>query len=70
MRDADVVGDLSKVEDRRRIVDEVASLCGGVLDGLVPCAGVSTPAPNELVVRVNYFGTLAVVEGLRACLEK
>ena len=70
MRDADVVGDLSKVEDRRRIVDEVVSLCGGVLDGLVPCAGVSTPAPNELVVRVNYFGTLAVVEGLRACLEK
>jgi len=70
MRDADVVGDLSKVEDRRRIVDEVTTMCGGVLDGLVPCAGVSTPAPNELVVRVNYFGTLAVVEGLRACLEK
>lgn len=36
----------------------------------MPCAGVSTPAPNELVVRVNYFGTLAVVEGLRGCLEK
>jgi NAD(P)-dependent dehydrogenase (short-subunit alcohol dehydrogenase family) len=70
MRDADVIGDLSKADDRRRIVEEVTVACGGVLDGLVPCAGVSTPAPNELVVRVNYFGTLAVVEGLRGCLEK
>lgn len=70
LRNADVNGDLSRPDDRRRIVDEVSALCGGVLDGLVPCAGVSTPAPAELVVRVNYFGTLAVVEGLRACLER
>ena len=70
LRDADVCGDLSKPADRQRIVDEVTVLCGGVLDGLVPCAGVSTPAPNEVVVRVNYYGTLAVVSGLRASLEK
>lgn len=70
LRNADVNGDLSKPADRVRIVAEVTSLCGEVLDGLVPCAGVSTPAPAELVVRVNYFGTLAIVEGLRPCLEK
>ncbi len=70
LRDADIVGDLSKKPDRARIVAEVSAACGGVLDGLVPCAGVSTPAPNELVVRVNYFGTLEVVNGLRPCLEK
>lgn len=70
LRDADVIGDLSKVGDRHRIVEEVTRKCGGVLDGLVPCAGVSTPASNELVVRVNFYGTLAVVEGLRGCLEK
>ena len=70
LRDAEVCGDLSKQGDRQRIVDEVNVLCGGVLDGLVPCAGVSTPVPNELIVRVNYFGTLAIVNGLRPALEK
>ena len=70
LRDADVCGDLSKPADRRRIVDEVNTLCGGVLDGLVPCAGVSTPVPNELIVRVNFYGTLAIVNGLRPALEK
>ena len=70
LRNADVNGDLSNPADRQRIVDEVTAACGGALDGLVPCAGVSTPAPAELVVRVNFFGTIAIVEGLRPCLER
>ncbi|MEY4248315.1 MAG: hypothetical protein RIS69_1862 [Actinomycetota bacterium] len=70
LRGADVCGDLSQPGDRQRIVDEVNALCGGVLDGLVPCAGVSTPVPNELIVRVNFYGTLAIVNGLRPALEK
>ncbi len=70
LRDADVCGDLSKPADRQRIVDEVIALCGGVLDGLVPCAGVSNPAPNELKVRVNFYGTLAITNGLRPALER
>ena len=70
LRDADVVGDLSQPSERPRIVTEVLSACEGVLDGLVPCAGVSTPAPDELVVRVNFYGTLALVNGLRPALEK
>jgi NAD(P)-dependent dehydrogenase (short-subunit alcohol dehydrogenase family) len=70
LRDADVCGDLSKPADRQRIVDEVTALCGGVLDGLVPCAGVSNPAPNELKVRVNFYGTLAITNGLRPALER
>jgi NAD(P)-dependent dehydrogenase (short-subunit alcohol dehydrogenase family) len=70
LRNSDVNGDLSIAADRQRIVDEVNAKCGGVLDGLVPCAGVSTPAPAELVVRVNFYGTLAVVEGLRPSLER
>lgn len=70
LRDADVEGDLSKPADRVRIVDEVTRACDGRLDGLVPCAGVSTPAPNSLIVSVNYFGTLAVVNGLRPALAR
>lgn len=70
LKNADVCGDLSKVADRERIVSEVNELCGGVLDGLVPCAGVSTPVPNELIVRINFYGTLAIVNGLRPALER
>lgn len=70
LRNADVCGDISKVADRQRIVDEVIALCGGALDGLVPCAGVSNPASNELKVRVNFYGTMALVNGLRSALEK
>ena len=68
--DAEVVGDLSVASDRRRIVDEVLATCGGVLDGLVPCAGLSTPVSDELIVRVNYYGTMAVVDGLRPALAR
>ena len=70
LRNADVCGDISKVGERQRIVEEVIALCGGVLDGLVPCAGVSNPASNELKVRVNFYGTMALVNGLRSALEK
>ena len=70
LHDADVCGDLAKVSDRNRIIAEVMALSGGVLDGLVPCAGVSNPASNELKVRINFYGTLAVVNGLRPALEK
>lgn len=70
LRDADVTGDLSRAADRTRIVAEVSAACGGVLDGLVPCAGVSTPVPDELVVRINFYGTLAVVDGLRPALAQ
>lgn len=67
---AEVIGDLSRPEDRPRIVAEILEACEGVLDGLVPCAGVSTPVADELIVRVNYYGTMAVVEGLRAALAR
>lgn len=70
LRDAEVTGDLSKSEDRSRIVAEVLAACDGALDGLVPCAGVSTPVPDELVVRINFYGTLAIVNGLRPALAK
>lgn len=68
LRDADVVADLSTPDGRSAALDGVLAACGGVLDGVVPCAGVSTPAPNRLVVAVNYFGTIALVEGLREAL--
>ena len=56
---------------RERWYDEFLErqIAGGI-DGLVPCAGLSTPAPNALIVSVNFYGTLAVVNGLRGALSK
>ncbi len=68
LRDADVVADLSNAAGRAAAVEGVLAASGGTLDGLVTCAGVGGTGPQELTVRLNYFGTLALVEGLRGAL--
>ena len=70
LHDADVVADLSTEAGRTAAIEGVLAACGGTLDGIAPCAGVSTPAPARLVVAVNYFGTIALVEGLREALSR
>jgi NAD(P)-dependent dehydrogenase (short-subunit alcohol dehydrogenase family) len=67
VRDAEVIADLSTVEGRFLMVDEVATACGGVLDGVVAGAGVMGDGPD--VVSINYFGALATLTGLRPLLE-
>lgn len=66
VKEGDVRADLSTAEGRFRAVEQVNALCGGVLDGLVTCAGTATP--SELMIRLNHFGTTEVVTGLRAAL--
>ncbi len=67
---ADIVADLGSVEGRRSAVDAVTEACGGAIDGLVTWAGLAglTDRPGSLVVSVNYFGTVALHEGLRPLL--
>jgi NAD(P)-dependent dehydrogenase (short-subunit alcohol dehydrogenase family) len=66
LEDVDVCADLSSTTGRAEAVAAVVDMSGGVLDGLVACAGVATP--GELMVRVNYFGTTELVTGLRSTL--
>lgn len=68
LRDAEVIGDLSTIAGRAHAVAETLDRCKGTLDGLVTAAGVGPPLPGELVARVNYFGSLALLEGLRPAL--
>lgn len=70
LRDADVQVDLSRPEERARAVAEVTEACGGVLDGLVTCAGIGglPDRAGSLVVDVNYFGTVDLLAGLRPAL--
>lgn len=68
LRDAEVVGDLSTPEGRAGAVSETLARCNGTLDGLVTAAGVGPPLRGNLIARVNYFGSIALLEGLRPAL--
>lgn len=72
LRDTEVIGDLSTVEGRQSAIAGVLDACGGVLDGLVTCAGLSgyPGRPGSLLASLNYFGTVEVMEGLRPALAR
>jgi NAD(P)-dependent dehydrogenase (short-subunit alcohol dehydrogenase family) len=72
LRDADVLADLGTPEGRQAAIDGVTEVAGGSLDGLVTWAGLPglTDRPGSLLVSVNYFGTIAMLEGLRPLLAK
>jgi len=66
LRDADVTADLSTEDGRAAAVSGVQALAE-VVHGVVPAAGIGgfTGVDPALVVSVNYFGAVALVEGLR-----
>lgn len=66
LHDADFVADLTVAADRDRVIREVDERCGGVLDVVVACAGISAGTPP--VVGVNFFGAVRLLEGLRPAL--
>ncbi|MCZ2527319.1 SDR family oxidoreductase [Streptomyces sp. SCUT-3] len=71
LRDADVVADLGTADGRRHAVEEVLALSGGTLDGVAAVAGVG-PAMKDAgaVMSINYFGPVALLDGLRPALER
>jgi hypothetical protein len=62
-----VVADLGTGEGRNAALAGVANASGGVVDGVVTWAEIPglTDRPGGLLVSVNYFGTVALLEGLR-----
>lgn len=66
LKDAEVCADLATTEGRSAAVEAVLEQSGGVVDGLVTCAGLSVPSP--VLPRVNYFGTTTLAAGLRPAL--
>ena len=67
-RNAEVCADLGTVEGRAEAVDAVVDAAGGVLDGAVSAAGLGPPTAGASIARVNYFGSVALLEGLRPAL--
>jgi NAD(P)-dependent dehydrogenase (short-subunit alcohol dehydrogenase family) len=71
VRDAEIIADLASVAGREAAVAAVDAACGGVLDGVVACAGLGgTVKPASLVARVNYFGAVGILDALRPCLAR
>lgn len=63
---ADVVVDLATAGGRTELVDAVRELAPNGIDGIVANAGVNRP--DASTIRINYFGAVATLEGLRPML--
>ncbi|HEX7352800.1 SDR family oxidoreductase [Brachybacterium sp.] len=66
--DVDVRADLGDESGRDHLVTEVGRLAPGGIDGLALIAGIGVPTAET--IRVNYFGTLSVLAGLRTLLRR
>ena len=70
LHDADITADLGTPMGRASAIAQVTDLLDGSLDALVTWAGLGGFPGREgsLLVSVNYFGTIALLEGLRPLL--
>ncbi|WP_122816614.1 SDR family oxidoreductase [Nocardioides pantholopis] len=66
LKGTEVSADLGTAAGRAQAVAEILDASGGVVDGVVTCAGLSNPSPA--LPPVNYFGTTELVSGLRDAL--
>ncbi|MCU1485879.1 MAG: NAD-dependent epimerase [Actinomycetia bacterium] len=71
LRGADVVADLGTPEGRQAAIEGIGALTDS-LDGLVTWAGLPglTDRPGSLLASVNYFGSVALLEGLQPLLAR
>jgi|SRR5690625_454589 len=72
LRNADLKVDLATADGRQQAIEAIAERAAATpLAGLVPCAGVGPhTSPRGLIARINYFGSIALLEGLRPQLEQ
>ena len=65
---AEIIADLSTPEGRSAAITAVLDRSQGHLDGLLTAAGVGPPFSAEQMVSINWFGTEALLSGLRVAL--
>lgn len=66
--DAEIVADLATTAGRKAAIDTILDRCNGKLEGVVSCAGLAPYDEPAAVTRVNYFGAIAMLDGLREAL--
>jgi len=70
IKDADVIADLSTQAGRISAIEAVNRKAVDGLDGFVPCAGLGPSVkPYDLITRVNFFGAISLIEGLKPLLS-
>ncbi|HEY8318109.1 MAG TPA: SDR family oxidoreductase [Amnibacterium sp.] len=67
IHDVDVTADLGTAEGRASLVAQVTELSGGRIDAILAVAGLALPV--AATAAINYFGTVATLEGLRPLLQ-
>ena len=71
LHNADIEADLSSEQGRQQAIAGIKALAPDGLDGFIPCAGVGVNVkPVSLISRINYFGVLATLEGLKDHVAK
>jgi NAD(P)-dependent dehydrogenase (short-subunit alcohol dehydrogenase family) len=72
LHDAEVVADLGTADGRAHAIAEITRLSEGCLDGFLPFAGLAAVGgrPGGLLVSVNYFGAITLLEGLYPALRQ
>lgn len=70
LRESDIAADLSTATGRSAAITAVVDLAPDGIDGLVACAGIAgyTGTDPALLISVNYFGAIALAEGLHDLL--
>lgn len=66
---AEIAADLCTVDGRNTAVAEAILQSGGHIDAVIACAGLAS-ADTDAMIGVNYFGTVALIDGLRETLSK
>ena len=71
LRDAEVLADLGTAAGREAAIAGIMERCDGSLEGYAGFAGVpATVEPAAQLVHVSYFGSIAMLEGLRGALTR
>lgn len=68
LKGSEVEADLSSQEGRVAAAAKITELAGGVVDGVIACAGIS--APRSLTMAVNFFGVVNLLQELLPALAK
>lgn len=72
LRNADILADLADLATpalRSAALADVVAATDGKLDAVIACAGLAGP-DTDAMIAVNYFGTVALIEGLRETLAR
>jgi len=71
LHETDINVDLGSAEGRKVAIEGILKAAPEGLDGFVPCAGVGPQTkPITLVPKINFFGTVRLIEGLKDSLAK